>query len=68
MVQGRKLGTLRYEIVNEKGPEHRRVFTAEVKIADQSVGTGEGTSKKVAEQKAAYQALLKLGYDETKKQ
>ncbi len=68
VVQGRKLGNLDYEITDMKGPEHRRIFTSVVKIGGRLMGTGEGTSKKIAEQKAAYQALIALGYDETKKQ
>ncbi|MCR5674440.1 MAG: ribonuclease III [Lachnospiraceae bacterium] len=59
-VQGRKLPALTYRIVGEKGPEHRRIFTCEVLIGQEKMGEGEGTSKKIAEQKAAYQAILKL--------
>ncbi|MCR4763701.1 MAG: ribonuclease III [Lachnospiraceae bacterium] len=61
IVQGRKLGQLSYRITGEKGPEHRRIFTCEVFVGDDLMGEGEGTSKKSAEQHAAYQALLKLG-------
>lgn len=68
VVQGRKLGDLHYEIVDTRGPEHRRIFTSEVKIGGQPMGRGEGTSKKIAEQKAAYQALLQLDDEVKKKQ
>ncbi len=68
VVQGRKLGDLHYEIVDTRGPEHRRIFTSEVKIGGQPMGRGEGTSKKIAEQKAAYQALLQLDNEVKKKQ
>jgi ribonuclease-3 len=43
------------------GPDHARVFTAQVLVAGQAMGTGEGTAKKSAEQEAAemaYHALL----------
>jgi ribonuclease-3 len=60
LVQGRKLPPLSYRIVGERGPEHRRIFTCEALIGDKVMGSGEGTSKKAAEQNAAYQALLAL--------
>lgn len=48
-----------YEIIDEKGPAHDRVFTCQVKIDDIVMGRGVGTSKKAAEQEAAKQALSK---------
>lgn len=47
-----------YEILAEDGPPHARVFTARVSLPDQGEATGEGNTKKAAEQAAA-QALLK---------
>ncbi len=49
-----------YRIVNESGPEHDKVFTAEVMMDDKVLGVGEGHNKKSAEQKAAYEAIIKL--------
>ena len=50
-----------YRIVKEKGPAHKKVFTVEVIYENKILATGEGLSKKDAEQKAAYLACEKLG-------
>ena len=42
-----------YEIVQEIGPPHAKIFEAVVKIGDKIVGRGEGKSKKEAEQVSA---------------
>jgi len=42
------------------GPEHAKHFSAEVWMDDECVGTGEGTSKKIAEQRAAAHAYEKM--------
>ena len=44
-----------YEIA-EEGPDHEKRFTAVVHVEDRPVGTGEGRSKKEAEQAAAQEA------------
>ena len=49
-----------YRIINEEGPGHNKVFTAEVTIGDDSFGVGKGKNKKSAEQEAAKNALEKL--------
>lgn len=49
-----------YRMVGESGPPHQRLFTAEATIGGETVGTGEGRSKKVAEQAAARDALERL--------
>jgi ribonuclease-3 len=46
-----------YQIVKAEGPDHARVFTAEVTFRDQSLGQGTGASKRDAEQAAATSAL-----------
>ena len=46
-----------YVLTGEHGPAHVRVFNVAVKIGDESISTGEGRSKKVAEQQAAERAL-----------
>ncbi len=50
-----------YCIIDEKGPDHNKVFVAEVKHNNRVIGVGEGKSKKEAEQSAAADALSKLG-------
>lgn len=57
-VQKENRGILRYELVHEEGPEHDKTFVVEAMIGDVRVGIGTGHSKKAAEQKAAYEALL----------
>ena len=46
-----------YRIVSESGPDHRRVFQAEVTWQDKLLATGKGKSKKEAEARAAAEAL-----------
>lgn len=49
-----------YEIVDEKGPAHKREYVAIVKLGNRVLGQGSGTSKKEAEQSAANIALTKI--------
>lgn len=60
MVQIEKLGQLSYELVAETGPDHDKEFFTYVMLNEEKVGEGKGRSKKLAEQRAAYEALLKL--------
>lgn len=60
MVQNQKLGELVYELIGEDGPDHDKHFRTHALIDGRVVGSGEGRSKKLAEQNAAYEALLKL--------
>ena len=48
-----------YEIIDEKGPAHDRIFTCQVKVDNLIMGVGTGSSKKQAEQEAAKVALSK---------
>ena len=52
-----------YEIIAESGPDHDRRFTARVSVKGRALTTGEGNSKKAAEQAAAKAALRR--YRET---
>lgn len=60
IVQQKNSGTLNYEIIDEKGPAHSRIFVTRVTLADQELGIGNGRSKKEAEQQAAQLAIRKL--------
>ncbi len=53
------LGVPEYQ-VQEQGPDHRKEFTATVIVAGQRYGSGDGTTKKEAEQKAAEAAYRTL--------
>ena len=60
IAQGQNLGAVRYEICGESGPEHDKIFDVRVFVGDKNFGEGSGKTKKAAEQKAAYEALLVL--------
>jgi ribonuclease-3 len=49
--------TITYKILEETGPAHEREFVAAVFNNDVELGRGQGKSKKVAEQKAAENAI-----------
>ncbi len=59
-IQKNKGSSIVYEELDESGPDHQKVFTFAVKINGEVAGTGEGRSKKEAEQAAAGNALLNL--------
>jgi ribonuclease-3 len=43
--------------VSDRGPDHAKVFSAEVTVGGEVLGRGTGTSKKIAERVAAAAAL-----------
>ena len=43
--------------MTDKGPDHAKVFFAEVTVGGEILGRGTGTSKKIAERVAATAAL-----------
>lgn len=61
--QAEKKVTPRYRIVSERGPDHAKVFEAQVLLGDRVVGQGSGRSKQAAEQDAAEAALELLMSD-----
>lgn len=63
--QAHELGLPEYAIVEENGPPHDKHFIAQVSVMGAPAATGEGTSKKVAEQAAAKQALEALEQGKT---
>lgn len=48
---------LRYELVDERGPDNAKIFTVRVLINSNEFGRGTGSSKKEAEQNAAREAF-----------
>jgi ribonuclease-3 len=62
LAQSRKLAQPRYTIVRERGPEHSKTFTVEVRIGKEWSGQAEGRTKKIAAQRAArgvYERLMR---------
>jgi len=49
-----------YEIIDESGPDHHKMFKVALLVNAKQLGIGLGKSKKEAEQLAANQALIKL--------
>lgn len=60
LLQGEGRPVPRYFVVGEEGPSHRRSFRVECRLDDGTVTSGEGHSKKIAQQAAAREALLRL--------
>ena len=63
--QGKQGQTLVYELIDELGPDHDKSFTVNVKLNSSTLGTGNGKTKKRAEQEAAKAAIKIL---ETRKE
>lgn len=59
-LQAKKVTDFEYRLVGEEGPDHEKVFKTEAVLEGKRIGYGEGQSKKVSEQKAAYEALIWL--------
>ena len=57
LVQQKKNQVLSYALVGESGPDHDKHFLVQVSLNGNVVGSGEGKSKKRAEQDAARDAL-----------
>jgi len=48
---------IEYALLQEKGPDHDKIFVVEVKCEGRSLAIGEGRTKKSAEMEAAKNAL-----------
>lgn len=60
-LQAQGLPTPVYRQVSREGPDHAPQFTSEVISGSEALAAGTGSSKKAAEQQAAFAALEKLG-------
>ncbi len=49
-----------YDVIDEEGPPHDRVFSVSARVGGEEIAQGRGRSKKDAEQEAAQAALLAL--------
>ncbi|SEE26112.1 ribonuclease III [Ruania alba] len=63
LAAARSVGAPTYQ-VDSSGPDHERHFTATLYLGERAWGVGDGTSKKIAEQRAAENAYRALEADE----
>ncbi len=63
LAQSRGLPQPRYAIVRERGPEHSKIFTVEVRLGREWSGQADGRTKKVAAQRAARAVYERLRQD-----
>ncbi|MCF7974434.1 MAG: ribonuclease III [Phycisphaerae bacterium] len=56
-----------YILLDEKGPDHNKCFECEVLLQDRNFPSAWGVTKKEAEQRAAYNALVELSVIKKKK-
>ena len=56
-LQGRGQPPGEYRLVGESGPDHQKVFQVQVWVQGECLASGEGSTKKEAEQRAASSAL-----------
>ena len=54
-------GHPKYHVHNEDGPDHDKLFSVNVSVTGETLGSGQGRSKKEAQQMAARDALKRLG-------
>jgi ribonuclease-3 len=59
-LQGRGQLPAEYRLAGESGPDHQKVFQIEVWVNGECLATGQGSTKKEAEQRAARTALDQL--------
>lgn len=60
MVQKDGKGIVTYRQISESGPDHNKCYVMDVLVDDKVIAQGKGSSKKNAQQMAAYEAILKL--------
>lgn len=58
--QARGQAPPQYEVLEESGPSHARIFRVALRLGGETLAEGRGRSKKAAEQEAARQALAAL--------
>jgi ribonuclease-3 len=60
VIQAKKRKTPHYRIAEETGADHDKTFVAHAILGNKVIGSGEGKSKKEAEQNAAKEALANM--------
>jgi ribonuclease-3 len=64
LAQSRRLPQPRYTVARERGPEHCKVFTVEVRVGKEWTGQADGRTKKIAAQRAARGVYERLRQEE----
>ena len=59
-LQSKHVPPPRYVVVHERGPEHHKVFTVQIRLRGEELAQADGDSKKAAQQAAAQIALSRL--------
>ena len=59
-LQGRGQPPAEYRVAGESGPDHQKKFEIEVWVGGACMASGQGSTKKEAEQRAAHTALERL--------
>ncbi|MEO0909583.1 MAG: ribonuclease III [Pseudomonadota bacterium] len=54
-------GTPKYKLIKKSGPDHEPVFVVSVRVSGLEITTGRGRSKRLAEQQAARDLLVREG-------
>ncbi len=65
-LQGRGHPPAEYRLAGESGPDHQKVFLIEVWVNGRRLASGDGSTKKEAEQRAARRALEQLERTESR--
>src|ERR1035438_6907979 len=63
LATARQLPAPRYTVVSERGPEHSKTFTVEVRVGEDWTGQADGRTKKVAAQRAARGVFERMGQE-----
>ncbi len=66
LLQGRGIPPAEYRLAREEGPDHQKLFHVEVWSLGELLASGDGNTKKEAEQRAAHMALERLEHAETR--
>jgi ribonuclease-3 len=66
LLQARGMPPAEYRLAREEGPDHQKLFHVEVWSLGERLASGDGSTKKEAEQRAARAALERLEHAETR--
>jgi ribonuclease-3 len=66
LLQSRGMPPAEYRLAREEGPDHQKLFHVEVWSLGERLASGDGSTKKEAEQRAARTALERLEHAETR--